>query len=314
MELIEIERYKTLFFKKDKIRLKGMQRGYDNLCYRGYEYVLFSNNVNGKMVYYLHSFITGKLILVSEKYEIRLASISFYRKDFLIVKESEKKMYLFQLIYNENSECKNFYLVLDSIEGANIDCGDTIIKFISKYRLIDGYSGLFLTDKNEVYYLDKNICAFKIHTNLKEQFASECEMMETFDVINGHYPVVFRVGKKKFFNLFNINSKKFVFENFLDNYIIDCKQYGENIYIINCRNEILDRDGNVLISRKTNEDLKFHDTLPYVYIKRKDRIGLISLEKRKIILKPIYIEILFDEEEILVLDSVGGSYKEVDIN
>lgn len=316
----EICEYKPLFSKKRKKRIEGNSKGYDEVFSRNREFVVFRNNLEDNKEYYLYSLKTGKLLLGSKNVIIELFEAyneyNYSMENFFYMKKNNSEtMYLFKINSDSLKDYDDYVYILEIDDVKSVELGKNIstFTFISKYK--DYYCGcnLFFTAENEIFTINENYekedieSPFKCNSLYGYSYSSHCE----YGIFLISYKYLKSEGYKYYSNLYDFKTKKFILKNFINKNISSYKVYNDKIYIFNQNREIFDENGNYLISDPLAQEIIPHPRLPYVFTKRNDRIGLISLEERKILYKPLYIEILVDEEEVMLLDRVGGAYKTV---
>ena len=112
----------------------------------------------------------------------------------------------------------------------------------------------------------------------------------------------------EYFNLFDINSKKFMFENFYQGEVYDVQEFKGNLYIITSKNELIDEKGKILID-SSYDDINFHENLPYIFLEKNKKYGLAHLEDGKIIFETEYDEIVEEDDEFKAVSKSYITYK-----
>lgn len=90
----------------------------------------------------------------------------------------------------------------------------------------------------------------------------------------------------------------FLLPDFVEDVIKELKVYDGKLYIITHENKLIDQNLNVVIE-KFYSHLCFHETLPYVYLKKYSKIGLAKLNG-EVVFEAIYDEIMETPEKFVV--------------
>lgn len=314
----EVCKYKPLFSKKKKVKIEGSRKGYDEIFSKNEKFVVFRNNLEDDKEYYLYSLETGKLLLVSKNIIIRLISryYEYMENLFYMQKDNSETRYLFKINSDSLKDYDDYVYILE-INDNSVELEKNVLTFtfILKYEYYDDDCNLFFTAENRIFAINENYEKEEIECPFKDNSLYSFRYLEHFgyDTCLVSYKYLEDGIYKYCSNLYDIKTKKFIFKNFIDGVISKYITYNGKRYIFNENGKIFDEEGNYLISDPLAKEIIPHPRLPYVFTKRKDRVGLISLEENKILYKPIYIEILVNKEEIMLLDREGGAYQTVSL-
>lgn len=313
----------NFFRKKSQVTLEGIRETFDCIHRQNNDFIVFKNS-NENDEYYLYSLETGKLLLKSIGREIRIFFGSAL-KNFFVIKQNDgdgDEYYLFEIDTNYiNKDCKT---TLDIITDVKVlDELETFKLHFVYEKFFNVDYGIFLKKSNEVVYFDinKEMQSFKIPFDIKgnKEHSFSLEIYHSEYSRNG---LVIQINEKLennytdgiYLNVYDFDSKTFMFKEFINEYISTYGEYNGKLYIITQSLKVLDEFGRTVGFDPLAEKLYFHEKFPYVVSERKDRYGLISLEKSKVIFKPIYLDIMVDTENFFVLESEKGAYKKICVN
>lgn len=300
---------KSKFFKEcdhKKETMEGINEYYDSVVDSSKYFIIFKNNGENEesTEYFLYDKISKKLIVKTIGMEITNPN-----NDFFSIIYDYKEKYLFKLNGDYIKNNKIDFLILDKNTDFENLKSNKFSTFISKYNSSD--RPFYLRHGNEIFYFDEESNIHFVKIPYDEDLSSH-----NFRVINLGKDIIginfydYSTGIN-LTNVFSFDREEFLFKEFINSTIVEFNVVGEHIYFKCYNNNIYNGKGEKIVNEPFAAKVNFINGIHYAITKRKDRVGLISLLEKKIIFRPILVDIIIENDGFLILESVGGTYRKV---
>lgn len=274
-----------------KVTLEGCSEVYDFYDKKTDKLICFRNVLPSGIVYYLHSLVTGELIVESRR-GLTIISDNYYCSTY-----SEKNVlgYVTHEVRNNN---QNF-----CADGVTVFKDVNLVEYIYKNlygesMVIDENLAILNGGNGKIIVIDT-----KKNTRVDYNFNEMYSVREKLNISNKYRDSkMLYVTYGVYFNFFDLVNKTFKYDKFISSGDIDLKTfniYNRRIYYITSDGKLLDEELKVLLEGYSN--IKFHDYLPYVFLQSGNKHGLADFTSGKVVLDVTYDEVVEVNGEFLAL-------------